>query len=291
MTTLRAWARAIVVLTVLIALGGFALEAQAQVPAGEKHYCLPKNGWADPAKIGGVLMQGRDEALRGDWWALWCKTPYSGAASAPIWQFHWYAALDEAQPPGVKPAVQAALKLWQAPDMAAMAKSAGDLISAVWDTPATLSILRDIFAALWSAEPAVELQKMLVQKPPERGTQRFDDLAQLGHQACQQAAVLPPWVSAPLPAASAVIACTAPQPTVGTVPVDTYVVTGARAYPLNADGSRNTAPIPQLPTAGAACDCALKLIPTLFGGRYCAVSIFGVAQTVVAGCSLKRGGA
>jgi hypothetical protein len=74
------------------------------------------------------------------------------------------------------------------------------------------------------------------------------------------------------------------------VPV-AYVVTGAQAFPLKADGTRSITPIAQAPVKGSTCACATKeLIVTVSGVvvRYCAVAIENVTQLVVASCSAKK---
>jgi hypothetical protein len=68
---------------------------------------------------------------------------------------------------------------------------------------------------------------------------------------------------------------------------DVYVVTGAQAFVLKADGTRSTSPYPTAPTKGATCDCTTKLVQ--YGATFCKVPNLSTAQTtVVAGCSLKR---
>jgi hypothetical protein len=72
-------------------------------------------------------------------------------------------------------------------------------------------------------------------------------------------------------------------------PVVAYVVTGSAAYPVNPDGSRSILSIATKPTLGSPCDCVAKqIISAATGARYCAVTIPGVTQLVVAGCSVKK---
>ena len=66
-----------------------------------------------------------------------------------------------------------------------------------------------------------------------------------------------------------------------------WLVTGAQAFPLNADGTRSTKPIATAPTKGETCDCAAARV-LQFGATFCKVPSLSTTQTIVAGCSLKK---
>ena len=115
--------------------------------------------------------------------------------------------------------------------------------------------------------------------------------AKLKWDACEDARtnvalMVQPAASAPVPPAD----WCGPQPVPAAPPAPsttTYAVTGTQAFPLNADGSRSFVPIAAKPMLGSTCDCAAKEI-IQYGARFCAVTIPGVQQIVVAGCSVKR---
>ena len=74
-----------------------------------------------------------------------------------------------------------------------------------------------------------------------------------------------------------------PTPTPGT-----YIVTGSQAFPLKPDGTRSTTPIATAPTKGETCDCSGANRILQFGATFCKVPSLSTAQTIVAGCSLKK---
>lgn len=82
----------------------------------------------------------------------------------------------------------------------------------------------------------------------------------------------------PLPALNA---CSAP-------PDPVYVVTGAQAFPLRADGTRSTTPWQTAPVRGEPCDCSGSNRLLSFGALFCKVPSLSAAQTIVAGCSVKQ---
>lgn len=67
-----------------------------------------------------------------------------------------------------------------------------------------------------------------------------------------------------------------------------YVVTGSQAFPLKPDGTRSTTPIAAAPTKGETCDCSGANRILQFGATFCKVPSLSTAQTIVAGCSLKK---
>lgn len=121
---------------------------------------------------------------------------------------------------------------------------------------------------------------------PAVGSQDEFDYRTLRYAGCQAMAAAPPgpqgWTPGMEPK------CTAPTaPVPVPPPVAIYVVTGSQAFPLNADGSRSIVPIAVPPTKGSPCDCAARTI-LQFGARFCAVTIPGITQPVVAGCSPQK---
>lgn len=278
----------------LLLLCGAAFAQTPPAPAASAPYreCLPFSQWGAPA--GGQLMQGRDNSLKGDWYALWCPAATPGANGQPVWYLMRYAALDAARPPGTKEAIDAALKLWQASTAAESFKASSDMLGALWNAPNTLQLTRAIMSAALSSDPVASLRALVVVPAPPSGTQAYDDVQQLRHQACKQGSVLPPWppasgVTYPLPAASAVIQCTAPVATYTPPPPTTtvYVVSQARAYPVLANGARGTTALAVSPAVGDLCYCDEKRIPGVLGALYCAVHLPGITQQVVAACKVK----
>lgn len=253
--------------------------------------CLPLNQWGDASKQGGVLMQGRDNTIKGDWYAVWCPSDTLDANGQRVWYLMRYGAPDSLRPPGTREAVDAAIKLWQSETAETSFRSTADLLGALWNAPGTLQLTKGIMSAALSADPVASLRSLIIVPPPPSGTKAYDDIQQLRHQACQQGAVLPPWppasgVTYPLPAASAIITCVQPKPTY-VAPTTQYVVTSTAVYPLRADGTRAPTALPQRATLGQACDCAKRLILGLYGARYCDVTIPTVTQPVVAGCTAR----
>lgn len=212
-------AAAIAGILVGLALGAALAQAQPRE-------CLPFSQWGAPTS--GPLMQGRDNTLKGDWYAVWCPGATPGSNGLPIWFLMRYAALDSSRPSGTKEAIDAALKLWEAKTAAESFNASSDMLGALWNAPNTLQLTRAIMSAALSANPVASLRGLVVVPDPTTGTKEFDDVQQLRYQACQQGSVLPPWpaasgVSYPLPAASAVITCTAPVATYVPPPVSTIV--------------------------------------------------------------------
>lgn len=69
--------------------------------------------------------------------------------------------------------------------------------------------------------------------------------------------------------------------------VEQWIVTGALAFPLKADGTRSITAWPQPPIKGEACDCATKKI-SQYGATFCAVPRLSSQQVIVAGCGVRK---
>lgn len=92
---------------------------------------------------------------------------------------------------------------------------------------------------------------------------------------------IPIWNEA-VTSAQLMLAATKPGPV-----VEQWVVTGAQAFPLKADGTRSITVWPQPPIKGEACDCATKKI-SQYGATFCTVPRLSSQQVIVAGCGVKK---
>ena len=92
---------------------------------------------------------------------------------------------------------------------------------------------------------------------------------------------IPIWNEA-VASARLMLAATKPAPV-----VEQWIVTGAQAYPLKADGTRSITAWPQPPIKGEACNCATKKI-SQYGATFCAVPRLSSQQVIVAGCGVKK---
>ena len=92
---------------------------------------------------------------------------------------------------------------------------------------------------------------------------------------------IPVWNEA-VASASLALAAIKPAPI-----VEQWIVTGALAFPLKADGTRSITAWPVPPIKGEACDCATKKI-SQYGATFCAVPRLSAQQVIVAGCGVKK---
>jgi hypothetical protein len=228
----------------------FALLALAS-KATAQDYCLPKSDWIPIHLQGGVLMEGRDNVIKGDWRAIWCASfeQRQDGASALVWRLRTFAVLDK----------------YKTMDATGIAVLLGQVLS--------------------SSNPVASLSAMIKAReviPPVGSQDRFD-WESLLFTACKQGVALPP---IPYPV---IDNCEAPiPPTSLPVSTATHVVTGAQAFPLKPDGTRSITPISAAPIKGEDCDCTGANKVLQYGATFCKVPRLSTTQTIVAGCSLKK---
>ena len=125
-------------------------------------------------------------------------------------------------------------------------------------------IQAEIDAAMGAAGPLAALQQVIAkyQTPP------------VGNE-------IAPW-NAAVDAVHLALAAIKPGPI-----VEQWVVTGALAFPLKADGTRSITAWPQPPIKGEACDCVIKKI-SQYGATFCSVPRLSSQQVIVAGCGVRK---
>lgn len=141
-----------IVLFVMLAL--FSSLAQAQT------YCFPKDSAVKEELQGGVLMEGRDETLKGDWSAIWCPTN----AARTQWELRTHAVLD------------------------------------TYKTMNAVLILQIARGIIESSDPIASLTSSIKAAeviPPEGTADRFA-LDSLRYTACKQGVALPPATGMPV---------------------------------------------------------------------------------------------
>ena len=192
-------------------------------------------------------MEGRDNVIKGDWYALGCPKLGGG------WTLKTHAVLDKYKTLSAAMVFQLGMQVWSS------------------DTPMiTLQSLLNTYEVL-----------------PPVGTQERFDWETLLYQACMQGKNVPP-----VPNQTVTGMCLVPTPIPPPpVPTVTYVVTSTLAYPLRADGTRDTRAATTPATLGSTCDCSAetgKKIVNPFGGQWCKVTVPGASVLLVAGCSVKK---
>jgi len=222
--------------------------------AAAQDFCLPKSTWAPIDLQGGVLMEGRDNQVKGDWSAIWCPTTEldpSGSGRV-VWRLRTFAVLDK----------------YKSVDASTLAALTAQVLSA----PNPGAAIREMLAARSIIPPA--------------GTQDRFDWETLLFQACTQGVALPPGAG---PTQVLKNTCKAPDPVPPTAPAPAiYMVTSTQAFPLKADGTRSISPIAAKPTRGEICDCTGVNRIVQYGATFCKVPSLSTTQTIVAGCSLKK---
>jgi hypothetical protein len=227
--------------------------AQAASAPAPSFRCMPKELGGTGSAFRWVLT------AQGECEVWWCQTPAPAGASAPAGTTWWN--IDR----------RCALHAY-------VAANALDPMHIVRSVSAHAS------GALTGANEAAASMSV----KPANAAESYD-YALLRYSACQEAvkppAMVPNQVVAPDFCGPAPVPPPPPPPP--PAPTVRYIVTGAQAFPLRADGSRSTTPIAQRPVLGSPCDCVAKEI-IQYGARFCAVTIPAVTQLVVAGCAAAK---
>ena len=114
--------------------------------------CLPNSSSAPIDQVGGKLMEGRDNVIKGDWYALWCPKPDGG------WVLKLHAVLDKYKTLSAATVFQLGLQIWSS------------------NTPMT------------ALQNMINTYEVL----PPAGTQERFDWETLLYQACMQGRNVPP---------------------------------------------------------------------------------------------------
>ena len=214
--------------------------------------CLPNSSSAPIDQVGGKLMEGRDNIIKGDWYALWCP------GGNGIWTLKVHAVLDKYKTLSPTAVFQFGVQ--------------------VWSSATPMTTLQDIINSNANIPPV--------------GTKDRFDWESLIFQACVQGVTVPPVpnqtvlssCSPPTPLPPPVLV-----PPVVTALV--YVVTSTPTYAVKPDGTRDIRASSTPAALGSTCDCSVetgKRIANPFGGQWCKVTVASSSVLLVAGCSVKK---
>lgn len=185
--------------------------------------CLPKSPWVPINLSGDQLMEGRDNTIKGDWAAIWCRSgTFDPVTGGEVWVLYTHAVLDK----------------YRTVNSAALMDMAQSIIAA--DDP-----LGALNAALTAGRYV----------PPVGSQDRFD-WETLLYTACTQGVALPP-----LPKMTVKNTCKAPTPITGT-PVEVWKTPPAgtfTVYLLNGTKLGSAVPgVKALPNEVCSTTCALS---------------------------------